>query len=377
MDFGKYIHELLLENEVVIVPGFGAFVSEYKPAEISDDSDEIKPPSKIVSFNQQIRNNDGLLVGLVAEKSRISHFDALKRIEKERENILYKLDSGEQVEVEEVGVLFYAEGNTIAFKAEEDENLLLDSFGLETTTIAVEEEPEKEVPVVVPPLNVKGNSEEVIVEEKHIEEKEPTEAPEQANEVIKEPEPVLITAPKLKQAVSVEKEPEEKKKKGGWLWLLLVLIPLIAVSVFIFMKNKKSEDPNTIEKDNTEIQIVEKPAVVFQDSTKIDSLQLDTIDSVKVIEQDSVEVVPGKQKLEINTETPKYYLVGGSFSVEENAETYLNELKAKGFDAFHVGKKGRFFIIGIATYDTFGQAEKAKKEYMTNNPGSEVWVYKK
>ena len=88
VDFGKIIHELLLENEIVIIPGFGAFVSEYKPAEISVDSDEIKPPSKTVLFNQQIRNNDGLLVGYVGETKRISHFDALKRIEKEREKIL-------------------------------------------------------------------------------------------------------------------------------------------------------------------------------------------------------------------------------------------------------------------------------------------------
>ena len=83
MRIDKYIKELLLENETVIIPGFGAFISTYKPAEINKENDTIKPPSKEISFNQNIRNNDGLLVGHVADAQGISHFDALKEIEKE------------------------------------------------------------------------------------------------------------------------------------------------------------------------------------------------------------------------------------------------------------------------------------------------------
>lgn len=367
MEFGKYIHELLLENEIVIVPGFGAFVSEYKPAEISDDSDEIKPPSKIITFNQQIRNNDGLLVGLVAEKKRISHFDALKRIEKERENILYKLDSREQVEVENVGVLFYTEENTIIFKAEEDENLLLDSFGLETTTIAVEEEP-----VVVTPLVV----EQTEIPDETIEKEEISSEQEQVTEITEEPTPIPVSKPEPQKA---EEQPEEEKKKRGWLWLLLILIPLIAVSVFIFMKGNKDGASNKTQETVIEIETIEKPAAIVLDSVKADSVEITANDTLPSLQKDSalVEETQVTKQIEADPNNPKYYLVGGSFSVEENAETYLNELKAKGFDAFHVGKKGRFFIVGIGTYDTFGLAEKAKKDYMTNNPGSEVWVYKK
>ena len=133
MNLEKYIHSLLLENETVIVPGFGAFVSNYKPAEISKN--EIKPPSKEISFTQQIRNNDGLLVGYIADEEGISHFDALKKIEKERENLIYKLDKGEKTIIEDAGELFYNEKNEIQFTPFHDDNLLLDSFGLETISI--------------------------------------------------------------------------------------------------------------------------------------------------------------------------------------------------------------------------------------------------
>lgn len=109
----KYIYDLLLENETVIIPGFGAFVSTYKPAQIGDN--EIKPPSKEISFTQQIRNNDGLLVAAIARKAKISQPNALKRIERECENMLYQLDKGEDLIVENLGKLFYNKKNKIQF----------------------------------------------------------------------------------------------------------------------------------------------------------------------------------------------------------------------------------------------------------------------
>lgn len=134
MNLAQYLHELLLENETVIIPGFGAFISNYKPAEIDNETNKIVPPSKEINFNSKIRNNDGLLVGYVAETESVSHFDALKLIEKERENIIYQLDKGEKITVENVGSLFRDAENEVHFEADIQENLLLDSFGLEAVS---------------------------------------------------------------------------------------------------------------------------------------------------------------------------------------------------------------------------------------------------
>lgn len=377
MDFGKYIHELLLENDIVIIPGFGAFVSEYKPAEINDNSGEIKPPSKSVSFNPQIRNNDGLLVGYVAENKRISHFDALKRIEKEREDILYKLDSGEKVEIDEVGVLFFSEDQTITFAAEEDENLLLDSFGLEATTIVAENKPMEEEQLVTPQVVAEPEkTENPAVEEESPEVKEIQKEEEHLEQTPEEAAPIPVSDPEYKTLKNKE-EPEEKKKKRAWLWMLLMLIPLIAVSVFIFMKGYDDGKSAKTKESSSEIKIIEQPAIVVQDTAKADSVIIVAKDTVSETPKDTIVAEEINRIAAPDADTPKYYLVGGSFSIKENAETYLKELKDKGFDAFHVGKKGRFFIVGIGTYDSFGEAEKAKQDFMKNNPASEVWVWKK
>lgn len=375
MDIGKYIHELLLENDIVVVPGFGAFVSEYKPAEIDDDSDEIKPPSKVVTFNQQLRNNDGLLVGHVAETKRISHFDALKKIEKEREDILYKLDSGEEVELDEVGSLYTTKDNLIGFKALEDENLLLDAYGLEPTSIepSTIDEPTE----IIPPVEMEEQKEEEnnTVEEEiqppHITADEKTEDNEGEDTEPVDEKPTTI--PRMAEPVE---EKEEEKKKRGWLWLLLVLIPLIAVSVFVFLKGFKDggadKQNNTI---TTEKEAVE-PQIPAADSLKRDTITIQAQDSILASKTDSTEIKTEPAVPDVS-EGPKYYLVGGSFSIEENADEYIVELKARGINAYRAGKKGRFYIVGIGSFDSFSEAEKAKQEYMGSNPGSEVWVWKK
>ncbi len=88
-----------------------------------------------------------MLVGYVANAEQVSHFDALKIIEKERDNIIFLLDKGEKVALEETGELFLDEKSDIQFIAFQDENLLNESFGLEPISLEklMEEKPGQEI----------------------------------------------------------------------------------------------------------------------------------------------------------------------------------------------------------------------------------------
>ncbi len=243
MKLAKYIHDLLLENETVIIPGFGAFISTYKPAVISET--EIKPPSKEISFTRQIRNNDGMLVTAIAtaiaRKAKISQPNALKRIERERENILYQLDRGEKVVVENLGVLFYNEKNEIQFSPFHDENLLMDSFGFEPITVAdAVEKPEETEPS-------KDFAEEIMVSEGIEINIESENADKTVSEIISpvtEPEPVSQTEDfpeneKIKLPRPLPewaiKQPVERKKTSRY-WFLLILIPIFIGGYFVLNK---------------------------------------------------------------------------------------------------------------------------------------------
>ncbi|MCK5867168.1 MAG: SPOR domain-containing protein [Mycoplasmataceae bacterium] len=343
MNIGKYIHQLLLENDTVIIPGFGAFISRYKPAELNNDTNELKPPSKTISFNQQIRNNDALLVGKVAEGEVISHFDALTAIEKERENIIYQLDKGNKSLLDEIGELFLNDQNEIQLIPIEEDNLLLDSFGLES--VIAEEIAEPSQTIIIP-------------EEK--EEIEDVQKPEPVEKVT----PVVAKEPTL----DAPKETEEKKKKRGWLWILLILAPIIVVGVYITTKQTKQEEPPAKSTPKIIPEIIEKP-VVIQDSTSIDSIPAIVQDSIPVVE---IEETPEKNS--IDSDKPKFYLVGGSFKIEENANTYFLQLKDQGFEPFHLGKRGNFFIVGIGTYNSEREALTARRVFHETNPNSDIWI---
>ncbi len=172
-------------------------------------------------------------------------------------------------------------------------------------------------------------------------------------------------------------EVEEKKKKKPWLFLL-VLIPIVAVAIFIVLKGYNNGESNNETPTNltTTEELPTKPEPTIIDSISADSLAGNKQDTT--LAADTIQPTPEVQEeLPQEQDVVKYYLVGGSFSIKENADTYLAELKEKGYDAFHVGKKGRFFIIGIASYNSFSEADSAKIKYMEDNPGSEVWVYRK
>jgi len=350
VNLGKYIHKLLLEHETVIIPGFGAFISSYKPAEINSESNELKPPSKEIFFNQQIRNNDSLLVGTVALGEGVSHFDALKLIEKERENILYQLDKGEKYTLEDTGELLINEQDEITLNPFIEDNLLLDSFGLEAVSLD----------------NLAQEEENIIIAAKDGEQAEKEQTSTQKEEVDVVPASVQLEPKK--------EEPQKKEaKKRGWLLVLLALIPIGIVGIYFIYQNRGN---NTIPEKTIEHQVAtEKEPEMILDTIVKDTTPAFVQDTSKT--EETIPVSPDLIDENLPIDSPKYYLVSGSFTIEENAETYIEELKAKGFDAFNAGKKGRFFIVGIGSYASFKEANSQKTIFMEENPGSEVWVWKR
>ncbi|MCK3683807.1 SPOR domain-containing protein [Maribellus sp. YY47] len=392
MKLHKFIQQLLLDNEMVIVPGFGAFIQEYQPAEISEDSDEIKPPSTRLIFNAQIRNNDGLLVGHLAENTRDSHFEALQKIEKERDNWLYQLDKGEKVKLEGIGTFSTNEKGELVFISEEDQQHSLESYGLESTSLheTEETEPVEEIgevasepeqtnepevePEIIPAVTSEPETEE-------IQEEEPaeTEETESENEEIQEEIAPVIEAEQEETVETQEEkipepapvvtsEPAKEKRKGGSWWLLLILIPLIGVAVFLFMKEKQPAVPAT-STPPVETTVQEEAPAIITDSIQADS----TISTAN----DSLTVPETKAEKTALTDTTGFFLVGGSFKEEENAETYLQQLKDDGYQPFHLGKYGTYYIVGIGRYNTEREALKARDEYTATNPNSGVWVLEK
>ena len=72
MKLEQYISKLLYQYDCVIVPGLGGFVANYKSATIQPVQNTFSPPSKGISFNKNLNNNDGLLANFIAQEETVS-----------------------------------------------------------------------------------------------------------------------------------------------------------------------------------------------------------------------------------------------------------------------------------------------------------------
>src|SRR4051812_36740741 len=76
----KGIQEQLFYNDYLVLPDFGGFVLKKKASHYSPTGGSIIPPSKTVSFNVQLKQNDGILVLWLQNKLACTSSEALSHL---------------------------------------------------------------------------------------------------------------------------------------------------------------------------------------------------------------------------------------------------------------------------------------------------------
>ncbi|MBK43214.1 MAG: sporulation protein [Flavobacteriaceae bacterium] len=130
MYLGKFISDLLYRHDCVVVPNFGAFITQKTTAKINFERNEFYPPRKNITFNTELKNNDGILAGYMAEKKNISYGKALSKIEKEVSKLNKYLADNNEIEFEKIGTLILLSTGKVSLKPSNKINYLNESFGL-------------------------------------------------------------------------------------------------------------------------------------------------------------------------------------------------------------------------------------------------------
>ncbi len=135
MDISTFISNLLLEHDCVVIPGFGGFICNYKPAEIHPILHTVSPPSKAISFNRNLKSNDGLLINFIAESGKVSFVEAAEVVNTWVRSSMSLLKKNEEVLLRKIGKLHYDIENNLLFEPDESTNYLKSSFGLRTLAV--------------------------------------------------------------------------------------------------------------------------------------------------------------------------------------------------------------------------------------------------
>jgi len=130
MNIESYIAQLLYRYQCVTIPGFGAFLTEIQSAQWVESANSFFPPKKMISFNANLKNNDGLLANHIAQAEKTSYDYAVSAIQYAVMNWKKGLEQNGTFSIKNVGDLsLNADGNLI-FKPLDQTNYLTSSFGL-------------------------------------------------------------------------------------------------------------------------------------------------------------------------------------------------------------------------------------------------------
>ena len=130
MQLETYISDLLYRYECVVIPDFGAFLTQRESAKVHESTNAFYPPKKVLSFNEQIQKNDGLLVHYISDVEKIPFEDALSKIQKRIKSLKSYLIQGETLSFDNIGELFLNNEGKIQFEPSYHLNYLTDAFGL-------------------------------------------------------------------------------------------------------------------------------------------------------------------------------------------------------------------------------------------------------
>jgi len=290
-----YISELLYRYNCVVVPSFGAFLSQHQSAVVNVHANAFYPPTKSISFNSQLATNDGLLVSHVAQVEDKTYEEALLLIASQIDLWNVGLKNGERIKLEPIGELELNKANKIQFKPSQQVNYLISSFGLSSFV---------STPITREVLKIE-------VEE------------------IEEKVPFIIT-------------PERRKESNIRPYLKYAAIFLLALSTGLtglrFYNDTLSNQQIVVEEAQKEVNKNIQEATFFDTAP----LELPTL---------NLEVITKKPQL------AKHHIVAGVFRFKANADKKIRLLKRRGYAAAYLGTNEHG--LHMVTYSSYTNSQEA------------------
>src|SRR5574344_122956 len=327
MNFDNTIYQLINDNDCVIIPNFGVFISRDCPATVNFVKQEFAPPKREVIFNSEINHNDTLLANYLATKHNLSFTQASTLIDRYVAEIKNILQSGNSFSLNKIGT-FSLQNNELSFVANPNEKFNNDSYVL-------------------------GN----------------------------------FIYPYLQKTTPVGKintQLTRKTNKRNRLWWITA--PVAAASlvgaIFLFrnfipidnsgLNNHASIFPTEMVK-TPEKQIVNTDKETVKEEiidTAVNPVSENIVAEEPVLEENNTEAT-----IQIKQSTTNLaYTIAGAFKVYQNAVNFQNELIQKGYKSEIISEEGKLYRVSIKSYSSEEEAQNdlLNLSQSTNYPG--LWV---
>ncbi len=391
----KYINELLLTQDKVVVPNLGIFTSAFSPASFSADDDSmLTPPRKAVNFSIYIREEDKNddLMKVVMRGENMSYYDFNEQLLAFVQQVQQSIVSTNRYQMTGLGTLVKDISNKIVLRQNDEVSLLGDSFGLPPIDIDTNNDL-----IETPPSD--GLKEEIgsklVIDEK------PTAS--------HTPEENILPKEDLSRQKLTEELPKEKPiahiitddtdtaqsgKKSDLVWWLVAtpLVILLAFLAFLFtsdeaMQNFKAffasekEVSANLNTNKEEINPIENQ--IAEDTARFENTtdENTNANSKETVQEKEISTPP-VENTDVSTKksddaltSGKFYLVFGSYSSQQLAKKASKPIEGKGLTTkiIPLPSKGLFRVV-IGDFDSHADASSKKAEL--GSEFSNTWVLK-
>ena len=334
------ISALLYDHNVVIVPGLGAFECQAEGAKVNVITNQFEKPSATLSFDPQRREENNLIVDYLMAHDGITEEEARQLVLAFVTESYVSLKEGDLVEIPQVGTLSFDGNQELVFTPVESNDFNNDAFGLDDL------QPQ--------PIYSAGNQ---------------NDWKTQVSQQLKD----------LNTPMTVDIKHDDDKPKRGWIWVLLPLLVIGGVALWYFMFRPVPPPP-------VEPVVIDTVKPVELDTmNEIDTITV-TLDTL-VLEADTVEVEPTPtdtivEPVEepfiepVEVVKPKVFIVGGCFSIEQNALNMVEETKELGCTSAFVMKRGSMYYVCYGGFATTAEA-KAVLPDVLKQYNSKAWILTK
>ena len=360
IELAQHIETLLLENDCVIVPGFGGFVAHYSPATRVKEENIFLPPTRTIGFNPQLKLNDGVLVQSYMSAYDTSFADASRIVEKEVNEFIGLLHEEGKAHLDNIGEIHYNIYGNYEFVPYDYKITTPSLYGLDSFEIHE--------------LSALQQKEKVLIPTYPEKEKKTFEI--SINRAYLRNAAAMIAAIVLFFAFSTPVENTDVQKNN-----YAQLLP----SELFEQIEKQSVAITPVYVKNDAAQQAKKFSVSSA-STKTSSAKKHTTDKaktskpiavreVKVVKQETAAPAPAVKSQE-SANHPFHIIVAGGISLKD-AEAIATQLKSKGFadaKALNTDDKVR---VSISSFNNRDEATKQLLELRKNETYKNAWLLAK
>lgn len=382
------ISQLLYEHDKVIVPGLGAFIRHDEGAQVNIVTNAFVKPSSTIVFDPQQREDNDLIATFLTASEGMTEEEARQLLAQFVSDCFADLKTGKEVGITGVGTLSMGNQQQLVFQSTADGDYNADAFGLSDFSVT--------------PVFTSG--------------KQDDWKAQVAQQIKDKNTPMTVDSKRVRRNFELEDDntPQPRRRGRGVLlalfalmllagvFVLLSYLKLIPVTLPFFKKPQpmvvyhtpgKPIDPE-MQKQLFAYYIYQDPEVIADTAAQPDSTALPveqvtepvntepavtepTVTEPIVAEATTPTVTePAKDTYRLDPpETAKVFIIGGCYSMEENAETQIKTVREQGFDKSFVMKRGSKFYV---CYGHFATTEEAKEMLVKVRPyNAKAWLLTK